>query len=94
MILKLGFKNIIVTRGIKGAIGFDGAFERQVALETRILDSMGAGDAFLSVTAPYACAGFTMRDLLRIGNAAGAIKVGNIGQKAVTKEELKAKLDG
>ena len=93
VILKLGFKNIIVTRGVKGAVGFDGAFERQGAMTTTIIDSMGAGDAFLSITAPFACAGFTMRDLLRIGNAAGAIKIGNIGQKAVTKEELRGRLE-
>ena len=94
VILALGFKKIIVTLGMNGAIGFDGAFERAKALTNKAVDTMGAGDAFLAVTAPFACAGFTMRDLLRIGNAAGAIKIGNIGQKAITKEELKAKLNG
>ena len=93
IILKLGFPKIIVTRGIHGAIGFDGAFERQEALTDKVLDTMGAGDAFLSVTSPYAAAGFSMRDLIRIGNAAGAIKVGIVGHRSsVTKEALRERL--
>jgi len=89
VILKLGFNKIIVTRGTKGAVGFDGAFERQDALTDKVIDSMGAGDAFLAVTSPYAAAGFSMKDLLRIGNAAGAIKIQIVGHRSsVTKEAL------
>ena len=94
VILALGLKNIIVTRGTHGAIGFDGVFERQEALTDKVVDSMGAGDAFLAVTAPYAAAGASMRDLIRIGNAAGAIKVGIIGhRKSVDKETLRKYLE-
>ena len=93
VILKLGFSKIIVTRGIHGAIGFDGAFERQEALTDQVKDVMGAGDAFLAVTSPFAAAGASMKDLIRIGNAAGAIKVGIIGHSSsVTKEELEKRL--
>ena len=93
VILKLGFKKIIVTMGTQGAVGFDGAFERQGALTDKVLDSMGAGDAFLSVTSPFACAGASMKDLLRIGNAAGAIKVGIVGHRSsVTKEAVRERL--
>ncbi len=53
-----------------------------------IVDTMGAGDAFFCVTAPFAAAGADMPTLLAIGNAAGAIKCGSVGQKAVTKEAL------
>lgn len=89
VILALGFKNIIVTMGANGAVGFDGAFERQVAQTDKVVDTMGAGDAFLCVTAPYAAAGYSMKQLLRIGNAAGAIKVGIVGHRAaVTREAL------
>ena len=95
VILKLGFKKIIVTRGTKGAIGFDGAFERAEALTDKVVDSMGAGDAFLSVTSPFACAGVSMKDLIRIGNAAGAAKVQIVGHRSsVTKDSLKAYLNG
>jgi bifunctional ADP-heptose synthase (sugar kinase/adenylyltransferase) len=89
VILALGFRNIIVTQGRNGAVGFDGAFERQAALTDTVVDTMGAGDAFLCVTAPFAAAGCSMRELVRIGNAAGAIKVGILGHRqAVTKTRL------
>jgi len=89
VILELGFKKIIVTRGTKGAIGFDGAFERAPAMTDNVIDTMGAGDAFLSVVSPFAAAGFSMKDLLRIGNAAGAIKVRIVGHSgSVTKPVL------
>lgn len=95
VILKLGFRKIIVTMGANGAIGFDGAFERAAAGTRTVLDTMGAGDAFLCVTAPYACAGASMKDLIRIGNAAGAIKVQIVGHRdSVTKETLRAYLHG
>ena len=95
VIIKLGYKKIIVTRGIRGAIGFDGAFERAEALTDKVVDSMGAGDAFLSVVSPFAAAGASMRDLIRIGNAAGAVKVGIVGHRAsVDKETLRRYLNG
>ncbi len=91
VILELGFKKIIVTMGAKGAVGYDGEFTRQKALTNKVVDTMGAGDAFLCVSAPFAVAGFAMTDLVRIGNAAGAVKVGIAGhQKSVTKEALEA----
>lgn len=95
VILKLGFRKIIVTLGANGAVGFDGAFERAPAGTRIVVDSMGAGDAFLAVTSPFACAGASMKDLIRIGNAAGAIKVGIVGhRKSVDRETLKAHLNG
>lgn len=95
VILALGFRNIIVTRGIHGAIGFDGVFERQEALTDKVVDTMGAGDAFLAVASPFAAAGSSMRDLIRLGNAAGAIKVGIVGHRSsVTKDKVKEYLDG
>ena len=93
VILALGFKKIIVTLGKNGAIGFDGAFERMSALTEKPVDTIGAGDAFLCVTAPFAAAGASMKDLLRIGNAAGAVKVGIVGHRAsVNREALEAAL--
>ena len=91
VILELGLEKVIVTMGKNGAVGFDGAFERRGALTEQIVDTMGAGDAFFCVTAPFACVGASMRDLVRIGNAAGAIKVGIVGHRSsvdrVTLEE-------
>lgn len=89
VIERLGFKKIIVTRGRDGALGFDGAFHYEPAVADRVVDTMGAGDAFFCVTAPFACAGAHMRDLLKIGNAAGAVKCGVVGHRtSVTKEAL------
>lgn len=89
VILKLGFQRIIVTLGPSGAIGYDGDFHREPVKSQKIVDTMGAGDAFFCVTAPFAAAGADMRDLLVIGNAAGAIKCGVVGHREpVTKKAL------
>ena len=93
VILKLGYRNIVVTLGKNGAIGFDGAFERAPAITDKVTDTMGCGDAFLCVTAPFASVGASMKDLLRIGNAAGAVKLGIVGHRSsVTREAVQAQI--
>ena len=92
VIQKLGFKKIIVTRGYKGAIGYDGTYAQMDAKAQKVVDTMGAGDAFLCVSSLFACVGYSLSDLLRIGNAAAAVKIANVGQHPVTKEDLKAYL--
>ena len=89
VILKLGFQRIIVTLGPNGAIGYDGQFHREKGKSALVVDTMGAGDAFFCVTAPFAAAGASMPELLKIGNAAGAIKCSVVGHRQpVTKEAL------
>lgn len=89
VIEKLGFQKIIVTLGQAGCIGYDGAFCIDALGTKPVVDTMGAGDAFFCVTAPFAAAGADMATLCRIGNAAGAIKCGVVGhRKSVTKEAL------
>jgi sugar/nucleoside kinase (ribokinase family) len=88
-----GFRKVIVTLGHQGAIGYDGAFERQPALAGAVVDTMGAGDAFLAVASPYARAGLSMRQLLRLGNVAGAVECGIVGhRKYITKDAVRALL--
>src|SRR3990167_8223269 len=79
----------IVTHGRHGAYGYqDGEFIHQPAFPNHAVDTMGAGDAFFSVTAPMAKTG-DIDDLLVIGNAAGALKCKIPGNKApVTKDAL------
>lgn len=90
----LNFNKIIVTLGQNGAVGYDGEFHYAKAVTDHVVDTMGAGDAFLCVTAPFAAAGFPMPVLLRIGNAAGAAKVGIVGhQSSVTREKLEQYLE-
>ena len=93
MILALGFRKIVVTMGAHGAVGFDGDFYRERAQVDEIIDTMGAGDAFLCVAAPFACAMFGIKDVVKIGNAAGAIKVRMLGHRgSVTRDELEKHL--
>lgn len=91
VILKLSdgrCNKFVVTHGSNGAIGYDGAFHRCPAFTDRVVDTMGAGDAFFAVTAPMARRG-EMADLLRIGNAAGALKTQIVGhRRSITKDEL------
>lgn len=89
VIHKLGFGRIAITLGANGAVGFDGSFHRHPAMAENIIDTLGAGDAFLSVSSPFACAGFPMADILKVGNAAGAAKVKVIGhRRAVTRGDI------
>lgn len=93
VIRKLGHKKIIVTQGANGVLGYDGEFHAEPAQAHDILDTMGAGDAVLAVSSPFAAAGFPMSDLVRIGNAAGAVKCQILGhQQRVTKKALEAQL--
>ena len=56
------------------------------AIRSRVIDTVGAGDAFFAVTAPLAAAGGSVDQLAFIGTAAGAIKVGIVGhRKSVEK---------
>jgi bifunctional ADP-heptose synthase (sugar kinase/adenylyltransferase) len=81
VIEKLNFQKIIVTLGANGAIGYDGEFHHSPGLKKTVVDTMGAGDAFFCVTAPFAAAGASMPELLQIGNVAGAIKCGVVGHR-------------
>lgn len=86
----LGFKRIIVTLGPNGCVGYDnGVFTHAPSMSGRILDTIGAGDAFFCVTAPFAAAGADIETLCRIGNAAGAVKCGIVGHRQpVTRKAL------
>ena len=94
VIRKLPYPKIIVTMGGIGAIGYDGEFHYDKALTDRPVDLLGAGDAVLAVVAPFAKAGWPMKDLVHLGNAAGAVKVGILGhQQHVTRAALEAQLN-
>lgn len=89
VIIKLGYPKIAVTLGANGAIGFDGDFYRHDATAGKIVDTMGAGDAFLAVSSPFAAQLFGMKDLITVGNAAGALKVATLGHRSsITKDAL------
>ena len=94
VILKLPYPRIIVTLGSKGAVGYaNREFYREQALTDRPIDLLGAGDAVLAVVAPFAKAGFSIKELVHLGNVAGSIKVGILGHQGhVSKRSLQDNL--
>jgi len=68
---------VAVTRGHLGALTYDkaaGFFEIPI-FSDKVVDRVGAGDAFLSVTAPMVAAGIPMEVVGLMGNLVGAFKV-------------------
>jgi len=79
--------NIVVTHGRNGCMAFnqEQGLSRVPALARSVLDTIGAGDAFLAVTAPLVAAGGRLDHVALLGNAAGAIKVGILGHRAAVE---------
>ncbi len=75
--------NIIVTHGSFGCYPYSvkTGVARVPAFTKTVVDTVGAGDAFLTITAPLVAAGGDIRDVAFVGNAAGAIKVGIVGHR-------------
>lgn len=75
---------IVVTQGKYGcSIHERGREITEVpALTSTIVDTVGAGDAFFSVTAPLVAADMDMELVGFLGNAAGAMKVGIVGHRS------------
>jgi rfaE bifunctional protein nucleotidyltransferase chain/domain len=75
--------NIIVTHGSFGCYPFSvkTGVARVPAFTKTVVDTVGAGDAFLTITAPLVAAGGDIKDVAFVGNAAGAIKVGIVGHR-------------
>ena len=78
---------VVITLGKKGALGWDGSLHYCPAFVDKVVDTIGAGDAFFAITACMAEGPMPL--LLRIGNAAGALKAQIVGHReAVTKDAL------
>jgi rfaE bifunctional protein nucleotidyltransferase chain/domain len=74
---KLNCNRIAVTHGHHGSLTYateDGFFEIPV-LSDEVVDRVGAGDAYLSITSPCVADGNPMEMVGFIGNAVGALKV-------------------
>lgn len=73
----------IITHGRHGCLTYDSnvGLRRIPAFTRRAVDTMGAGDAFLAVTAPMVGAGCDLELVGFVGNAVGAIKVGIVGHR-------------
>ena len=75
---------VVVTHGQNGCITFDldEGLAKVPAFTRQVVDTVGAGDAFLSVTAPVVASGAGMECAGIIGNAVGALKVGIVGHRS------------
>jgi len=81
----------IVTRGKKGSIGINRSnkVNRTPIFSTKVVDTVGAGDAFFAFTAPFISQGMPLDLVSFIGNAVGALAVQVVGnKKPVEKYEL------
>lgn len=88
---KMDINRLILTHGRNGCVTYDRELgtHRVPAFSTRIVDTMGAGDAFLAVTAPLAAVAEDMEQVGFIGNVVGSIKVGIVGHRqAVDKASV------
>ena len=74
---------IIVTHGEKGCFAYapETGVQRIPAFTRHVVDTVGAGDAFLAVTAPIVAQGAPLELAGFIGNAVGALKVGIVGHR-------------
>lgn len=81
---KLASDQVVVTRGNKGCLCYDkdeGFFEVP-AFAGQVVDRMGAGDAFLSLTAFCVAQNAPMEVVGFIGNTAGAHAVATVGHRS------------
>ncbi len=76
-------RKVIITRGLNGCLGFSEreGYVKVPAFASTVVDRMGAGDAFLSITAPLVAAEVPMDVIAFIGNVVGAIAVGMVGNR-------------
>ncbi len=87
----LDAENFVVTRGSKGSLvrSRDGSAVEVPAFAQKVLDRIGAGDAFLSVTSLAAKLGAPPEILGFIGNVVGALAVGIVGnQKSIERASV------
>ncbi len=84
MARRLGCGRAVVTRGSRGCLCFSGdaGFVEVPAFAGQVVDRVGAGDAFLSVTAPVAAQNAPMEVVGLIGNVAGAGAVATVGHRS------------
>jgi len=89
-ILGLGdYKRVVITGGHRGSFAYskeEGLIKIPVFSED-IVDRIGAGDAYFSITSPCVAKGYPMELVGFIGNAVGALAVKIIGNKKSIEPE-------
>lgn len=88
---KVNCDQFIVTLGKRGslAIDRDGQTVKTPIFSTKVVDTVGAGDAFFAFTVPCVAKGMPLDLVSFVGNAVGALAVQTVcNKKAVEKFEL------
>lgn len=88
---KVHAHHLVVTLGKKGSIGVDDKDDicRTPIFSTKVVDTIGAGDAFFAFTAPCFAQGMPLDLVSFIGNAVGALAVQIVcNKRSVEKYEL------
>jgi len=92
---KIECEKFLITHGRFGSYHYQGSpklgvqQEHSPALAQGGIDTMGAGDAVMAVTAPLVAAGLDMACAALVGNIVGAIKVSILGHKRhVGRDEI------
>lgn len=80
---KIDVQHVIVTNGRKGCYCHTkgGAVQHLPAFTNKVIDTVGAGDAFFSYAAPLVATGMPIDQVGLVGNIAGAMKVNIIGHR-------------
>ena len=80
---RLDARTFAITRGQHGSLlrGQDGATTSVPTFSREVVDSIGAGDAFLAITSPLAAQGASPELVGFVGNAVGALAVRIVGNK-------------
>jgi len=80
---RLGCRALAVTRGKRGCIihTLGGGFVEVPAFATKVVDRIGSGDAFFSITALAAALNVPAEITALLGNVVGGLAVGVIGNK-------------
>ncbi|MDI6732072.1 MAG: PfkB family carbohydrate kinase, partial [Candidatus Margulisbacteria bacterium] len=88
---RLKAENMIVTLGKTGSIGIgdNGEINRTPIFSSKVVDTIGTGDAFFAYTAPCFAIGMPLCLVSFIGNVVGALAVQIVGnKKPVEKREV------
>ena len=91
----LAAKTMVITLGHDGClVKSDTGTVNAPALADKVIDRMGAGDAFLAYTSPLAKLGAPPDIIALVGSVAAAIKVGTMGNQTVEVAKVRHWLEG
>jgi rfaE bifunctional protein nucleotidyltransferase chain/domain len=94
---RIDCSKFVITHGRHGCVTFEnGDVVHTIPAVTKtIVDTVGAGDAFLAITSPLVAIGTPLSQAGFIGNVVGALKVGIVGhQRSVEKVNVLKAIQG